>query len=163
MIKIPKYNNFKEDVGDYKYRKRQCSAHFLKWWEGVTQLSPRKCVNRNSIQESKNTLRNYLFSECKLERYFLSRVCHCLLTLKAKWQRKNEGSWITTRTCVLSKHRVVLHCCHHHLLIPASLLHLRFSLVQIHCLHPFQTCFKTGFDIWKYFKIFWKLFQPLVN
>lgn len=149
-------------MGDYKHGKG--SAHFLKWWEGITQLSPKKCVNRNPIQKSKNTLlHNCLFSECKLEWYFLSRVCQCLLTLKAKWQRKNKGSWITTQTFVLSKHHVVLHCCHHHLLLPASLLHPSFSLVHFHCLHPFQTCFKTGFDILKYYKIFWKLFQLLVN
>lgn len=102
-------------------------------------------------------------SKYKLESDVLSRVCHYLLTLQAKWQR-SEGSLIAAWISVLWKHHVVVHCCQCHLLIPASLLHPSFSLVHCHCLQPFQTCFKTGFDIlWKSYKTFYNLVQPRVR
>lgn len=140
---------------NYVWKKLQASL--VLWYLPAQHLM--KCLSScGSIHPGLLELSKY-----KLGSDVLSRVCHCLLTPQTKWQR-SEGSQIAAWIPVLWKHHMVLHCCQSHLLIPASLLHPGFSLVHCHCLHPFQTCFKTGFHIFlKSYKTFYNLVQPLVR
>lgn len=148
---------------DYKHGKKQCSAYFLNCWEGLTQLSPRKCVNRNAIQQSKNTfLHNYLFSECKLKRYFLSSLplpFNCASQMaEEEWMILNHHMNLCPFKALCGSTLLPSSPTHSSLSSPPKLLPFHF-----HCLHPFQTCFKTGFDILNIIKYFESCFNHLLT